>query len=478
MGEEKVSESRPNRLPKQDNFIEWYNALLDLAEIVDRSYPVKGTYVWLPYGIRIMKNIVAALDGIFKKNGIEEVLFPLFVPLQFAKINDKWFEGFKDEAFYVNDKELILRPTGEPAMYPMFKLWIKRGKMPIRVYETVSSYRNESKTTHSMIRDREIGFWHEIHTVHKTREEAVKESQLHKEIYTFVWKELLNIPPICVAKPRYELFAGADSSFEFYNILPDGKLLENGSINNLGQAYARKFELTYIDEAGNKQYMWQMCTGNGARFLAAVIAVHGDAKGLVLPPRIAPIDIVIIPIIKTETKNKIENEVSNLVARLTDSGIKTYADLSEITAGEKFNLWDLKGVPIRIEVGEKETDGDAYTVFRRDLNKKEKVEKTKLIETLQKLLAEEIPNVLLEKAAKVRDEKIKFAETMDAASDLIQKGSIAKANWCESEECFEKMAALGPSIEAIGTLTEEKKEGKCIVCGKKTNLLTLIGKTY
>jgi len=471
-----MTEIKPERLPSKENFIEWYNTLLQLAEITDRRYPVKGTFVWMPYGFRIMRKLIEIWDEIFEKNGIEQVYFPLFVPFEFAKMNEEWFEGFKTDAFYVKDEDVILRPTGEPAMYPIFKYWIMDGKLPIRVYQTVSSFRNEGKTTHTMIRDREITFWHEIHTVHKTREEAKEEMEKHRKIYEYIWKEILNIPPICVEKPKYEIFPGADSAYEFYIILPNGRLLENGSVNNLGQAYAKKFDLFYTDEKGNKQYVWQVCTGNGARFLVAAIALHGDERGLVLPPKLAPIKVVIITIPK-EGRNYFE-EADELKERLEKSGIEAYVDKSEKTPGEKFNIWDIKGVPIRIEIGEKEVKEGFYTVYRRDSKEKIKVNKKDIEKIVESLLEEEIPKNLYKKVESLYQQKIKYFDNIEDAKKWIENGGVAKANWCGKKECFEEIKKLGPSIESIGFVINEKKEGKCIICGEETDKLTLFGKTY
>jgi len=471
-----MTETKPERLPSKESFIEWYNSLLQLAEIVDRRYPVKGTFIWMPYGLKIMRKLVEIWDSIFKENGIEEVYFPLFVPIEFAKINVEWFEGFKADAFYLEGENAILRPTGEPAMYPIFKYWIMEGRLPIKIYQTVSSFRNEGKTTHTMIRDREITFWHEIHTVHKTREEAIEEMERHKKIYEYIWKEILNIPPICVEKPKYEFFPGAESAYEFYTILPNGRLLENGSVNNLGQAYARKFDLFYTDEKGNRQYVWQVCTGNGARFIVAVIALHGDERGLVLPPKIAPIKVVIITIPK-EGEDYLR-EADELKDRLNNVGIETIVDKSEKTPGEKFNIWDIKGVPIRIEIGDKELRGGFYTVYRRDLKERIKVDKDEIERLLRHLLYEEIPKNLYKRVESIYAQKIKYFENLEEAKRWVEEGNVAKVCWCGKELCFQGIKNLGASIEAIGFLTGENRSGKCIVCGESTDRLTLFGKTY
>ncbi|MCS7123640.1 MAG: His/Gly/Thr/Pro-type tRNA ligase C-terminal domain-containing protein [Candidatus Aenigmarchaeota archaeon] len=464
---------KPERVPEKNNLIEWYNSLLQIAEIVDRRYPVKGTFIWLPYGLKIMKKLVEILNKIFEENSIEEVYFPLFVPLEFAKINDEWFEGFKKEAFYLEEEKVMLRPTGEPAMYPIFKYWIAEGKLPIKIVQTVSSFRKEGKTTHTMIRDREITFWHEIHTVHKTREEAYEEVEKHKKIYEFIFKEVLHIPPIIVEKPKYEIFPGAESAYEFYTILPNGKLLENGSVNNLGQSYAKKFDLFFVDEKGNKNYVWQVCTGNGARFLVAAFCLHGDERGFLIPPKIAPIQVVIITIPKGE--ENFLDYAYDLNKKLIKENIRSFVDESEKTPGEKFNIWDIKGVPIRIEIGEKEVEENFYTIYRRDLKERFKVEKDKVIEIIKKFLEDEIPNYLYKRVEEFYKNVIKNCKDFKELNKLIESGNIAKANWCGELKCFEEISKIG--LEAIGFL-EEKEKGKCIVCGKETEKLTFIGKVY
>jgi len=479
-------EIKPEELPSKLNFLEWYYAVLRLAEIADRRYPVKGTFIWLPYGLKIMKNLIGEWDKIFQENGIDEVYFPVFVPIEFAKKNKEWFEGFKDNLYSVipfssksEEEKLILRPTGEPAMYPIFQLWIKDGKLPIKIYQTVSSFRYEGKTTHTMIRDREITYWYEIHTVHKTKEESEEEFKKHVEINDYIWREILNIPPIKVEKPKYEIFPGAESAIEYYTILPDGRLLENGSVNNLGQAYAKKFDLYWIDEKGNKHYCWQVCTGNGARYLVAVISIHGDERGLVLPPRIAPIQVITIPIYgKTERENVV-SEARRIKEFLIQNNIRAYIDEREdITPGEKFNIWDIKGVPLRIEIGKKEISENYYTVYRRDTKERYKVEKNKLLEFINLQLTQEIPKNLYKKAYEFYQTKIKYFENVEEALEWIEKGNVAKINWCGEKECYDKLISLKEGIEPIGFLVDEKKVGKCAVCGTKTDRLTLIGRVY
>jgi prolyl-tRNA synthetase len=479
-------EIKPEQLPPKSNFIEWYNTILRLAEIADRRYPVKGTFVWMPYGLKIMKNLIKEWDKMFQENGIEEVYFPLFVPIEFAEKNREWFEGFKKHIYSVvpissevEKERLILRPTGEPAMYPIFNLWIKDGKLPIRVYQTVSSFRYEGKTTHTMIRDREITYWYEIHTVHKTKEEAEEEVKKHIKINEYIWKENLCIPPIEVEKPPYEIFPGALSAVEFYNIMPNGALLENGSVNNLGQAYAKKFDLYYVDEKGEKNYCWQVCTGNGARYLVSVFALHGDERGLIIPPKISPIQAVIIPIIEKTYKREIIEESEKVKRLLTLNGIRTYFDEREdMTPGEKFYVWDMKGVPLRIEIGKREVSENYYMIFRRDTKERNKIKKNQFLDFVLSNLNKEIPENLYQKILDFYSNKIRYFTELNKALEWIDRDGVAKLNWCEKEECYKNLSSLETGVEPIGTLLGEKKKGNCIICGESTDKLTLIGKVY
>jgi len=463
--------------------VEWYNKALELAKIVDGRYPVRGTFVWMPYGLKIMKTLIGEWDALFQKNEIEEVYFPLLVPIEYAQKNEEWFEGFKDNLYYVSslkeEERLILRSTGEPAMYPIFELWIKQGKLPIKIYQTVSSFRYEGRTTHTMLRDREITYWYEIHTVHKTKEECEEEAERHTRMHDYLWREVLCIPPIEVRRPPFDVFPGAEYSIENFTILPDGRLLENGSVNNLGQAYAKKFGLEYVDEKGKRNYCWQVCTGNGARYIVAAFLLHGDERGLVLPPRIAPTQVVIVPIYKKGNKDEVIGEARKTDIFLSKNGVKSYVDEREdITAGEKFYLWEIKGVPIRIEIGEEELKSKTLTIFRRDTKTKNVVAKREALRRISSLLNKEIPNTLYENTDKFYRSKIKYFVEIGKAIKWIETNGVARINWCEEKKCYDDLASLEQGIEPTGTLEDEHSAGHCIACGKKTRKLSLIGRTY
>jgi prolyl-tRNA synthetase len=466
---------------KKADFSEWYSQILPAAGIIDKRYDVKGTFVWLPYGYKAMMNIKSSWDRIFQENGIKEMYFPLLIPEKYAKINKSWFDGFKNEAFWVKAGQekkanYILRPTGEPAMYPMFSLWTRTySDLPIRIYETVSSFRYETKHTRPMIRDREITVWYEIHTAHETKGESEKEAELHEKLNREIWDKLA-ISPIVVKKPEWECFPGAIGSIEFFNIMPTGKIMENGSINLLGQAYSKKFNIKFRDKNGKKQYAWMVCTGNGARLLAAVMATHGDDKGLVFPPEIAPVKVVIIPIIFKGEEEKVIKKCRQVESFLKKEGISVELDLREESAGSKFYDWELKGVPIRMEIGPRDVSNGSVVLVRRDTGEKSVVKESVVLSVIKKT-CDDIQHSLLEKARRKTSEKIKKVTEKGKLADAIRNGFVVEAGWCGDGKCWDKVKEIQEGIEIFGS--QERKSGeKCIICGKSCTQVGFIGNTY
>lgn len=470
---------------KKSDFSSWYNQILSLAEIIDKRYEVKGCFVWLNYGYEIMLNLKKEWDQLFKEHGLREMYFPLLVPKQYAEINTEWWEGFKEEAFWVKgltEKEAnyILRPTGEPAMYPMFKLWIRSYRdLPLRIYETVSSFRYETKHTRPIIRDREITVWYEIHTAHATRLESTKEIELHMRMIDELWKKCALVP-LKVKKPSWECFPGAIGALEYYSFFPNGKALENGSFNNLGQAYAKKFDLKFKDKEGKERYVWMTCTGNGARLLVAVFAIHGDDQGLILPPTIAPLQIRLIPIYQKETKTEVIRKTKNLLVLLKKEGFRVDADLRErITPGSKFYEQELKGIPLRIEIGTQEIRKRTMVLVRRDTRKKKEIKERDLILFIKKEL-KDIQENLLKKAKKDLKEKIVFIREKEKVKKIIDDKKIAKVYWCGSKVCWDKIKEIKEGIELFGTSLEKVKgkKGLCLICQKEVNTQGYIATTY
>jgi len=472
-------EKLPERLnAKKKDFPEWMSQVLALAKIVDNRYAIKSMFVWMPYGYDMMLRIKKFWDEEFKKNGIQEMYFPLMVPIEYAEQNDSWWAGFKEEGFWVGPKdkqEYIIRPTGEPAMYPMFSLWIRgRNDLPLRIYETVFSYRYETKQTRPLIRDREIGPWYEIHTAHATKEEAEKEIELAIKMNDKIW-EFIAIKPLLVKKPKWECFPGAEGALEYYTPLSNGKVLENCSLNNLGQAYAKKFNIKFLDKDGKEKYVWQTCTGNGERFLAAVIAQHGDDFGLVIPPNIAPIQIIIVPIFKGRNKEDILKKAEEYKKRLRNYRVEI--DASENSVGSKFYESELKGIPIRIEIGEKEVKEKEVVVFLRHNRKKINIKEKDLEEEIKKKL-NEIQNEMLHSSEKMLKESIIEAKTENEIKKALENGKISLCYWCESGECYDKIKVLKEGLDLIGSDIKEHVSGKCIVCGRETKNKAFIANSY
>lgn len=466
---------------EKEDLSEWYSQVLEVAEIIDKRYLVKGCFVWLPYGFKIIKNLKECWDALFQKAGIEELYFPLLVPKEYARINDSWFEGFKTQAFWVTDyesrkSEYILRPTGEPAMYPLFRLWIKTTGLPIRVYETVSSFRYETKHTRPLIRDREITFWHEIHTAHSTREEAQKEMKIHIGFYEKLY-DILALSYLEIVKPIWECFPGAEGAVEFYNVMPNGMAMENGSVNNLGQAYAKKFDL-FFTKNGEKKYVWQLCTGNGARFLAAAFLVHGDDRGLVIPPKIAPVKVVVVPIIFEDSRKEVKQKANEISTKIKSLGIEVVEDQREKNPGSKFYDWEIKGVPLRIEIGPIEVEKKVVTIARRDTGQRIRIEDKDVRKRIPQLL-KEIHENLQRKAQKLMREKTQYTENFNEIAEIIHAQKIAKTPWCGDRKCYDKILEIEPGFDPIGTdIAKAKNTKKCTVCGEPTKDLLYVARTY
>jgi prolyl-tRNA synthetase len=477
-----MSIEKPTELKaKKADLSEWYSQVLEVAELIDKRYIVKGSFVWLPYGFKLINNLKKYWDSLFQEAGIQEVYFPLLVPKEYAMINDGWYEGFKTQAFWVTDYETkksdyILRPTGEPAMYPMFQLWIKAKGLPIRVYQTVNSYRYETKHTRPIIRDREITFWHEIHTAHSTKEEAEKEMAMHIKFYEKIYENLA-LPYLEIVKPIWECFPGAEGAIEFYNVMPNGMVMENGSVNNLGQAYAKKFDLFTEVSKGRKDYVWQLCTGNGARFLAAAFLIHGDDRGLVLPPRIAPIKVVIVPIIFNESRDEILDKVNEISLKIGSLGFQVTEDFREKNPGSKFYDWEIKGVPLRVEIGPKEMRQKSITVVRRDTGKRMLIKEEDIPKRMPEIM-EEIQSNLLTKARQMLQEKICFAGSFSEIREIIRNQKIAKAPWCGQKTCYEEISQLELGFEPIGSDVRKSETKKCIACGKETREALYVARSY
>ena len=472
-------------IDKYLDFAEWYHTLLREGDIVDIRYPVKGMLVWRPYGLKALRLIQKIMIDLLEKTGHQEVYFPALVPESiFAKEKD-FLEGFGGESLVIEgtgtrkfNERYYLRPTSETIMYYMWNIWIKgRRELPLKMYQIVNVFRYETKMTHPLLRVREMMSFIEAHTAHATAEEAEQQFKEAVGLYKEFFDRLL-LSYFIVKTPPWDTFAGAEYNYDFITVMPDGKGLELGSVINLGQRFAKAFDIKYMDVDGELKYVYQTCYGVSERTLGAVISIHGDEKGLFFPPEIAPIQVVIVPIAKQEEKDIIDY-ASRVKEYLGNKGIRTYIDLDqEHTPGWKYYYWEMKGVPTRLEIGRRELENKTITIARRDNAPKIVVELDKLEEALKKTWIS-INEYLKKKALEHLKKKTLITTTCNQTEEF--KGLII-APWDgthtsaeELEKTFNK-SLLGEIIESPIELLPASNYTTCN--GNRADRYALLGITY
>lgn len=457
---------------KKTDFSEWYNEIIELSGLSDKRYPIKGMNVWLPYGLKIRQNIDSAIRRGVDSRNFQEVSFPVLVTRDQLSVEFDHVKGFEGEVFWVTrggkeplDVEMALRPTSEAAMYGMFSLWVRsHTDLPLKIYQIVNVYRYETKHTRSFIRIREIHFF-ESHTAHDTYEDA--ERQMAE--YLDVWSELTDI--LCLPyevhmRPEWDKFPGAQYTLAFDTIMPGGRSLQIGTIHQYGTNFSTTYDIKYLKDDGEHSYAHQTTFGLSERLLAAIIGIHGDDQGLIFPPEIAPIQAVVVPI---PSKNVDTSEFAEKVNKiLLEKGIRSNVDKRDnYTPGFKFNDWEMKGVPVRIEIGEREVNGNNAVMVPRTERKKIKVELSELPERLNALFGE-IKETLTERARKLFTENQLRIDKLNALSKV--KGFI-QAGWCGDKECSDKIEEKY-EFETLGLSPGKNESTDCVVCGKPGKLCT------
>ncbi|NJE55381.1 proline--tRNA ligase [Thermococcus sp. 21S9] len=473
-----------------NEFSEWYNELLETAGIIDKRYPVKGMNVWLPYGLKIMRNIEAFIRAEMDRTGHEEVLFPALIPETEFQKEAEHIKGFEDEVYWVThagldplDVRLILRPTSETAMYSMFSLWIRsHADLPFKVYQIVNVYRYETKHTRPLIRVREISRFFEAHTAHTDFEDAERQIKEDLEIFDRLAK-FLALPYIISKRPDWDKFPGAFYSLGAEIMMPDGRTLQIGTMHNYKQNFAKAYNIQYETENGDHEYVHQTTFGMSERLLAAVIAVHGDDSGMVLPPTIAPIQVVIVPIPKKDASVDVFAYAREIAEELRKAGFRVHVDERDIRPGRKYYDWELKGVPLRIEVGPRDVEGRKAVLARRDTFEKVTVERDNIVEEVEKTL-DSIHENLYNRAKEFLESHIKRVDTIEEAKAVFEdRRGIVEIPWCGDEECGLKMEE-DLDAKMLGTPYPEEKaregiEGKkCPVCGREAKFVARFARTY
>jgi prolyl-tRNA synthetase len=478
----------PERKFWSENYSEWFHKVIAEVPVYDTRYPVKGTGVWTPFGFKIRKVVTQIIREELEKRGHEEVLFPLLIPDYMLNKESEHIKSFEEEVFWVThggttplDVKLALRPTSETAIYPIFQLWVNAySDLPIKIFQIVNIFRYETKATRPMIRVREVSTFKEAHTAHATKEEAERQVREGVEIYSRIY-ERLRIPFVKSVRPEWDKFPGAEYSIAFDTILPDGKVLQIGTVHFLGQGFAKAFDIKYMKSDGEYEYVWQTCYGISERVIAALISVHGDDQGLVLPSEVAPVQVAIIPIVYKGKEEKVVERCHELRERLAISGFRTVVDdRKEVTPGNKYFTWELRGAPVRIELGPRDLEASTAVLVRRDTLQKTVVKINSVAGEIKNLLTSIDAN-LVERNDRWMSERISRDSTVeDARKTLNQSGGIIEAPWCGNRGCGEELE-VKLDARILGVPYNEGYAGKgqdCVNCDGKADKTIRIARSY
>ncbi len=483
---------KPTRERWSSKFSEWFDWVLEKAEIYDYGrYPIKGMGIWRPYGFKIRKYVLNIIRKYLDEKGHEEILLPLLIPEYYLRKESEHVRGFEDQVYWVThggleelDVKLALRPTSETIITPMVALWVQSYKqLPKKYYQIGSIFRYETKATRPMIRLREVTTFKEAHTFHDSFEDAERQVSEAIEIYKKIF-DTLGIPYLISQRPEWDKFAGALYTIAFDTILPDGKVLQIGTVHHLGQNFTKAFEVRIQLKDGTIDYAWSTSYGISDRIVATLIAVHGDDRGLVLLPSIAPIQVVIIPIPaknEEDTKRVVEY-VRKIKQELAERGVRVFIDeRREVTPGYKYYDWELRGVPIRLEIGLREVENNTVTYVRRDTLEKKTIELEEFIDKIHEIF-QEVEENMRERAKKYFKERLSRADTIDEARRKIEeKGGIVEIPWCGSLECGLRIEEES-GLRVLGTplLNEEVdiKDKRCPICGNTARSVLRLAKTY
>jgi len=472
---------------KKTEFSEWYTQVLIKSGFFDYSL-VSGCIVFRPDGYFIWESIQKITDQLFKEDELQNVYFPLLIPEKLLEKEKEHIKGFSPEVAWVTetgnsklDERLAIRPTSETIIYDSVSKWIKSWRdLPLKLNQWCNVIRWEFKHPTPLLRNREF-MWNEGHTIFASQEEADQERDKILDIYNRILKDYLAIPGIIGQKTETEKFAGAVASYSIELLLPDGKMIQGPDFHSDGQNFSKAFDIKFLDKEGKTRYVYQNTFAISTRIIGIMLATHGDDRGLVLPPKIAKTQIAIIPIYNTETKQKVL-DYSNKIYNDIKQEFRTYFyDLDIYSPGKKFNECELKGIPIRIEIGKKEIEENTLTIAKRNNFEKEKIKineidlKVKINEILEQMNIE-----LYNKAKLFLDSKIVFVKEYENLKKLILDSKIAQAPWCGDEKC-EKQIKEDTTAKATNMpfdIQNKVKGEKCIYCDKNAKYIVNFAKSY
>lgn len=470
---------------KTEDFSEWYTQAVLKAGLADYA-PVKGFIVLRPYGYAIWESIRDILDRRFKETGHQNGFLPVLIPESLLSKEEDHFTGFTPEVFWVtkagdNDigEKLALRPTSETLAYSIFAKWITSHRdLPLKINYWNTALRAEIKATKPFIRTSEF-LWQEGHTVHATEAEAEQEVMMILDIYRDLIENYLAVPVVTGYKSDREKFVGAKYTTTLEGLMTDGRALQMGTSHHLAQNFSKPFEIKYLGKDTKEHFAWQTSWGVSWRLIGALIMVHGDDKGLVLPPQVAPIQVVIVPIHKDKDAPLVKDTAGEIESELKKAGVRAHLDgRDEYTSGWKFNEWEMKGVPLRINIGARDIEKGQVEFVRRDTKEKAPGDRAKLVENTRSLL-ENIQSSLLSRAQVFLDGNISEPVTYEEFKSIIEaKGGFVLAGWCEREECEDKIKdETGADIRVL-PFDQQNKPDKCISCGQESKKVALFARAY
>ena len=468
------------KVKKNDDFNEWYNEIVELSDLCDKRYPIKGMNVWRPYGWKLMSHVDELIRLEMDKTNHLEVNFPLLIPESSFKKEEEHIEGFGSEVYWVThaglnelEEKWLLRPTSETAMYPIFSLWIRsHADLPLKTFQIVNTFRYETKQTRAFIRVREIHFF-EAHTCHVDFKDAEDQINEDKEIAKRLFQKL-SLPFILSKRPEWDKFAGAFYTISIDVLMPSGRTLQLGSIHQYKDNFSKPYEISYETEDGKHSYCHQTTYGMSERILGALVGVHGDNKGLIMPSAVAPIQVVIIPILFKDTKESVLKACENLDKQLKEKCIKSHIDKRDITPGNKYYDWELKGVPVRVEIGPKDIEKKQVVIVRRDTSNKISAPENSSVETILDELHKLSEN-LYNNAKKLVNDNMHRVKTIEEAKNL---NGIIELPWCGVESCALEIEEILEGNTLGEPIDEKKCEDSCPICGKPAITWMRYAKTY
>ncbi len=462
----------------EKDFPQWYTDVVIKTGLVDYG-PVKGTMVIRPYGYAIWENIQSELDKRFKATGHKNAYFPLLIPMSFFTKEAEHVEGFAPEVAVVTHaggeelaEPLAIRPTSETIFGSMYSKWIQSYRdLPVLINQWANVMRWE-KTTRPFLRTSEF-LWQEGHTAHSSEEEATEETLKMLGVYKEFAENCLAIPVITGRKTEKEKFAGAVATYGMEAMMKDGKSLQAGTSHYLGQNFAKAFDIKYLDKDGVQKYVYTSSWGVSTRLIGALIMAHGDGRGLVIPPVVAPVQVVIVPI--AVKKAGVLEKCAEVKAALEKAGVRVVLDDTDNSPGWKFNEWEMKGVPLRIELGPRDIEAGKALIFRRDTLGKAEYSLDGIEQSVKELL-DTVQKEMLESARARRDGRIVYADDMQGILDGVEKGNFVKAGWCGCRQCEDKIKAETAATARV--YAEGESAEKCAVCGKKAEHMIIYARAY